>query len=346
MISGQGDASCNDMPHELDTPVSPAFAAPPADLAAVLRGPALARLPELGAIRVEGADATAFLQSQLTNDVAQLGPDALQLNGYCTPKGRLLATFHQWRDGDAIVLQLPREILAPVMKRLSMFVLRAKARLVDAGARCTTYALLGPQSGAALRAAGLEPPARPWSSHAVNGLRVSRVPGAPRLEERFLLTTESALPAPLAALPVVSGAVWWWSEIAAAIPTVFAATQEKFVPQMINFEVLGGVSFRKGCYPGQEIVARSQYLGKLRRRMAIAHAGTDEPPAAASDIFSAGEEQPVGTVVMAARAPGGGVDLLFEAPVDRVEAGALRLGLDGAALRVDALPYPLFDPTA
>ena len=120
------------MPDEVLSPVSlGAFAASTADLAAVLNAPAVARLSELGTIRVDGADATAFLQSQLTNDVAHLGTDALQLNGYCTPKGRLLATFHQWRDGDAIVLQLPRELVAPVAKRLSMFVLRAKVRLAD-----------------------------------------------------------------------------------------------------------------------------------------------------------------------------------------------------------------------
>ncbi len=120
------------MPHELDSAVVlGAFTASQPDLAAVLRGPVVARLSEFGTIRVEGADAVAFLQTQLTNDVANLSAEALQLNGYCTPKGRLLATFHQWRDNDAIVLQLPRELVAPVMKRLSMFVLRSKAKLID-----------------------------------------------------------------------------------------------------------------------------------------------------------------------------------------------------------------------
>jgi folate-binding protein YgfZ len=128
---------------------------------------------------------------------------------------------------------------------------------------------------------------------------------------------------------------------------VFAATQEKFVPQMINFEVLGGVNFKKGCYPGQEIVARSQYLGKLKRRMQIAHAAVESPPAAGSDVFHSAQEQPIGTVVMAARAPGGGVDLLLEAPVDRLASGTLHLGaVNGAELRILPLPYELFDPTA
>ena len=337
------------MPDEVLSPVTlGAFAASTADLAAVLNAPAVARLSELGTIRVDGADATAFLQSQLTNDVAHLGSDALQLNGYCTPKGRLLATFHQWRDGDAIVLQLPRQLVAPVAKRLSMFVLRAKVRLTDTSDQCTTHALLGPQASAAIRAAGIEPPAQTWSSVENAGLRVSRLPAAPTVAERFLLTQAgSVLPAPLSSLPLVSSDVWWWSEVTAAVPTVFPATQEKFVPQMINFEVLGGVNFKKGCYPGQEIVARSQYLGKLKRRMQVAHAEIEDPPAAGSDVFQSAQEQPIGTVVMAARAPGGGVDLLFEAPVDRVDAGTLHIrAVGGAALRILPLPYELFDPTA
>jgi folate-binding protein YgfZ len=326
-----------------------AFAAPAAELDAVLRGPVLAPLDELGRIRIEGADAVSFLQSQLTNDVAQLGMASLHLNGYCTPKGRLLATFHQWRDGEAIVLQLPHEILAPVMKRLSMFVLRAKARLEDASATHRSYGLVGPTSSAALSAAGLDVPDVPWASVVTNGVRVSRLPSAPDAGDRFLLTVPAGQADALArlSLPLRSSSAWWWSEVAAAVPTVFAATQERFVPQMINFEVLGGVNFKKGCYPGQEIVARSQYLGKLKRRMQLAHAQAVEPPAAGADVFHSAQAEPVGTVVMSATAPRGGVDMLLELPVDRLESGSLHLGSqEGARLELRRLPYELFDPTA
>jgi hypothetical protein len=143
----------------------------------------------------------------------------------------------------------------------------------------------------------------------------------------------------------VASGVWWWTQIDAAIPDVFAATQEKFVPQMINLEVLGGVNFKKGCYPGQEVVARSQYLGKLRRRMSIAH--VDGTASAGADVFVDGEAQPVGTIVMSASAPGGGVDLLFECPVERLGATSLRATApDGPPLATRSLPYELFDPTA
>jgi folate-binding protein YgfZ len=336
------------MTDTVDTPSRlGAFAASHADLAALQRGAVLARLDDLGCIRVEGPDAIAFLQSQLTNDVAQLAPTALQLNAYCTPKGRLLATFHQWRDGEAVLLQLPREILVPVMKRLSMFVLRSKAKLVDVSSQHAAYGLMGPQAANALRAAGLEVPDAPWTSSLHNGLRASRMPAA--TDARFLLDvpTGAVLPPALAALPAVAAAAWWWSEIAAAVPTVFAATQESFVPQMINFEVLGGVNFKKGCYPGQEIVARSQYLGKLKRRMQVGHAETTEPPAAGADVFHSGQPEPVGTVVMSALAPPDGVDLLFELPIDRLESGTLHLDArDGIRINVRSLPYALFDPTA
>ena len=302
-------------------------------------------LPELGVIAVSGADAVSFLQSQLTNDVAHLGAAAMQLNGYCTAKGRLLATFHQWRHGDDVMLRLPREILPAVMKRLSMFVLRAKVRLADASDAWSTTGLLGVADIA--QRAGMELPAAPWTGIVVGDTRIDRVPDAGGTD-RFLLTApaQSPLPAWCGELPSLPSSAWWRSEIEAAVPTVFAATQEKFVPQMINLEVLGGVSFRKGCYPGQEVVARSQYLGKLKRRMQRARVDRDGA-AIAGNVYHSGEPQPIGTIVMAAAATGGGTDLLVEAPVDRLQSGTLHLASPtGPALELHGLPYELFDPTA
>jgi len=320
--------------------------APGSPLEARVLEPVLAPLHELGVIEISGADAVSFLQSQLTNDVAGLGPDRMELAGYCTVKGRLLATFHLWRSADAVRLRLPRELVTPLIKRLSMYVLRSKAKLTDASDSWSTWALIGSGSEQRLRDASIEAPAAPWGSSQSGDLRIDRVLPAPGVDERFLLTLRagSQLPADIAALPRVPSAVWWSSEVAAAVPTVFAATQEKFVPQMINFEVLGGVNFRKGCYPGQEIVARSQYLGKLRRRMHVAHVdAADVQPGA--DVY-AGDGQAIGTVVMAAAADSG-TDLLFEVPVDRLESGSLHLeSASGPKLDVRPLPYELFDPTA
>lgn len=339
------------MPNDLSERSEPVglgrFGAPQEELLAALDGPVVARLPELGVIAVEGADAVAFLQSQLTNDVAALGEADFQLNGYCTPKGRLLATFQQWRAGPTILLQLPRELLAPVRKRLAMFVLRSKASLIDASDAWSTFAILGKGAAGYLQRAGFDVPAAPWTTTASGDIRIHRLPGAAPLDERFMLTTarDASLPSALSALPAVASGVWWWSEVNAAIPTVFAATQEKFVPQMINLEVLGGVSFRKGCYPGQEIVARSQYLGKLKRRMHRAHVDDGDSLGAGADIYQDGVA--TGTVVMSADAPGGGHDLLFEAPSDRIAEAPLKTGrADGPTLTLAPLPYALFDPTA
>ena len=313
-------------------------------LAPSVRSTVLAPLPELGIVSVSGADAVSFLQSQLTNDVARLTPNQVQLSGYCTPKGRLLATFHQWRTDDAVFLRMPREIIGPVVKRLSMFVLRAKAQVTDVSDACATYALLG-DGTELLQDAGLSPPGSLWASTSTSGVRVDRMLPTPEGVSRLLLTLprESHLPI-LESTQRASSDAWWLSEIDLAVPTVFAATQEKFVPQMINFEVLGGVDFKKGCYPGQEIVARSQYLGKLKRRMNIADVDATDVHAGA-DVFYSGAAQPIGTVVMAAASEGGSA-LLFEAPVDRLESGSLHLqSVDGPRLAVRPLPYALFDPT-
>jgi folate-binding protein YgfZ len=329
------------MPNDTD----PRVRAAASELAATATPCALVPLPELGVIAVGGADATAFLQSQLTNDVAHLTAADMQLNGYCTAKGRLLASFHQWRHGDDVLLRLPREILPAVMKRLSMFVLRAKVRLADASDAWSTTGLLGVADLA--QRAGVELPAAPWTGVVTGEARIDRVPDADGTD-RFLLTApaQSRLPAWCGELPRLPSSAWWRSEIEAAVPTVFAATQEKFVPQMVNLEVLGGVSFRKGCYPGQEVVARSQYLGKLKRRMQRAHVDHDEV-ALAGDVYPSGEQQPIGTIVMAAASPHGGTDLLVEAPVDRLQSGSLHLGSPaGPRLALRGLPYELFDPTA
>jgi folate-binding protein YgfZ len=310
--------------------------------------PVLVPLPVFGVIAVSGPDAVPFLQAQLTNDVAHLGAAQLQLNGYCTAKGRLLATFHQWRHGDEVMLRLPREILPAVMKRLAMFILRAKVKLADASDAWSTYALLARGAGDLAQRAGLELPASAWSGVVTGDLRIDRLPPADGLSDRFLLTlpASAALPAWCDDVARAPADLWWWSEVEAAVPTVFAATQEKFVPQMVNFEVLGGVNFKKGCYPGQEVVARSQYLGKLKRRMHRAHAD-QAAVAAGQDVYHSGEEQPVGTVVMAAPSPRGGTDLLFEVPIDRLQSGTLHLASNaGPVLLVRPLPYELFDPTA
>ncbi len=316
--------------------------------AAALRGPVRAEVAELGVITATGDDTVRFLQGQLTGEVEKLRRDQLTLNGFCTAKGRLLASFRTWRDDQKIYLQLPRELLPAVLKRLSMFVLRAKVKLVDDSASWSAWAIFGDGSAARLQAAFGTVPSRAGECVPIEGGRLARLQPGGRLTERYLLLLASAqaeaVQARLDDLPHVPGGVFWWSEIDAAIPTVFAATQEKFVPQMINFEVLGGVNFSKGCYPGQEVVARSQYRGKLKRRMQCAHAAV--AAAAGADVFAAGESEAVGNVVMAASAPQGGFDLLIECTLEKAEVPLRLQSPDGPELVLRALPYELVDVTA
>jgi folate-binding protein YgfZ len=237
----------------------------------------VAAVTDLGLIAVAGEDAATFLHSQLTNDVEHLGASEARLAGYCTPKGRLQATFLMWRDAENIFLQLPRAIQAPLQKRLSMFVLRAKAKLRDATAEAGRDAVLAWAAPRRKPPCANTSPRCPRRRTPRSTMMRHRDPpgdafGAPRY--LWLTSAENAArpcrPARHAALG--GNAAWRLSAIHAGVPQVTLPTQDQFVPQMVNYELLGGVNFKKGCYPGQEIVARSQYLGKLKRRTVLASA--------------------------------------------------------------------------
>ncbi len=331
--------------------VATAVAAPdPQAWRLVREGPVLARLDELSVVEVEGPEADSFLHGQLT--VAVHGRDAgdFPLGGYCNAKGRLLAIFNLWREGETVRLLLPAALAAPTARRLAAYVLRAKAKVRDAGGAWVVSGLLGPGWEARLRELDWPLPPGVWTAVEVRpGVRLARLApsadGNPRWQLVARAETAESVLARLA-VPVVPAALWWWSQVDAAVPSVLPPTVEAFVPQAVNLELLGGVDFRKGCYPGQEVVARSQYLGKLRRRMGIAH--TPGVAAAGDDLFHDAEPgQPVGRVVLAAPAPGGGVDLLYECPTASTGTGSLHAGsVEAPALRLRPLPYPIFDPTA
>lgn len=310
----------------------------------------VAPLTHLGLISASGDDAASFLHNQLTNDVEHLDTAQARLAGYCTPKGRLLATMLIWKSPEAIFLQLPREIQAAVQKRLQMFVLRAKVKLADATGDTVALGLAGPAAAAALAPWFPQAPATPYAVvHGAAGtlIRLQEADGAPR----FLWLAapdmaQQAWPTLVDTLQPAGAAAWRLLDIHAAIPTVVQATQEQFVPQMINFEVLGGVNFRKGCYPGQEIVARSQYLGRLKRRMMPAL--VDQPGVAAgTEVYASTDAaQPCGQIVNA-ETSGGQSHCLVELKTAVLEDGAsIHLGAaDGPLLQIAALPYELIDPT-
>ena len=311
-----------------------------AELSATAAGDTIADLSHLGVVGVAGEDAQEFLQAQLSCDVKALGNDAASLGAYCSPKGRMLANFLVWRDGDGYLLALTRTLTGPVAKRLGKYVLRLKVVVAD---RTGDRVLIGAGGGGAehaLNDALGTVPTRLYGVSRSAGATVIRLDAT-----RFLMAVDPRRAAPLwtalsRALRPVGTPCWEWLDITAGIPRVTARTQDEFVPQMANLEVLGGISFQKGCYPGQEVVARTQYLGKAKRRMFLARIDGAEPqpgdPLYSEDLG----EQASGMIVNAALSPDGGHDVLAVVHAPSAAGSTVHLGsLAGAALRFRPLPY-------
>jgi folate-binding protein YgfZ len=287
----------------------------------------------LGVIQATGEDAAKFLQGQLTNDFSLLDQSHARLSAYCSPKGRMLASFIGFKRPDgSILLVCSRDLLAPVLKRLSMFVMRAKAKLEDASDRFDVYGLLGLATDPSLASAG------PWSkSDLAQGSIVNLYP-ADGVHRQMLVQVAGA-PAPKGIELALD--TWLWTEVRSAVATLTAPLSELFVPQMLNYESVDGVNFKKGCYPGQEIVARSQFRGTIKRRTYLVQSSA--AIAVGTEVFHASDaQQPVGAVVQAALAPSGGCAALICVQVDSTQDGALRAGAaDGPDLTLVPLPYSL-----
>jgi tRNA-modifying protein YgfZ len=297
---------------------------------------AATQLPSFGVLSCTGDDARRFLHAQLTSDIAGLAIGHARLAGWCSAKGRLLATMLVVPRESEFLLQLPRTLAPGVAKRLSMFVLRAKAKLTDASEAWQQRGVWGPGARERLAALGLPVPHEPLQVAYGEGCVVVEVAA-----QRYLVLAPATAAARLSGLaPETREDAWALEEIRAGRPQVLPATQEQFVPQMVNLERLGGVDFHKGCYPGQEIVARTQYRGVLKRRMVRARVAA---PASAGDEIYADEApgQPSGTVVNAAPAPDAGSELLAVVQISAIESGQpIRMGAaDGPALELLALPY-------
>jgi folate-binding protein YgfZ len=304
---------------------------------------ALVDLSHLGLIRVSGEDARSFLQGQLTNDVRQLGPEHSQLSSICSPKGRMLANFRLFERAGDLYLQLPRERAAMLAKRLQMFVLRAKVTLEDVSDELVRVGIAGSCATQLLPAV---PADAAGSLCHQPPLTIIRQPGeTPRFE---LIGPPDAVRAfwehsAHQARPADPD-YWALLDIRAGVPNVYAATAETFVPQMANMQLIDGVSFTKGCYTGQEVIARMQYLGKLKRRMYAAHVAAENRPVPGQELYSpaSASGQGAGRVVDARPSPEGGFELLAVAEIASAEGAGLRLGSEqGESLDLQALPYDL-----
>lgn len=324
----------------------------PIDPAVVARG-SFALLPHWGCIDAEGPEAEAFLQAQLTSDVAAIASDGAGIGGHCTPKGRLFSTFLIARAPGGLRLFTSRDNLADAARRLSMYVLRTKVKIHDRGDAVGVIGLHGEDAAQALATLGFDAPAAghvAWRDEACAlGLEPVTVAGRP--VARWLLAgpadwaadAASRLEQRLARVPAEADR---WLEVLSGVPRVTAATREAWVPQMINFELVDGVGFRKGCYPGQEVVARTQYLGKLKRRMfagRLAARPADEAAWAPGAPVHAGDAE-VGSIVLSAPDPEGGIALLVEYRMQA--AGEAPLQVAGVPLEPVGLPYAVPEAAA
>jgi len=321
------------------------FGSPEAELALASGGDLITDLSQLGLVTVSGADAAALLQGQQTSDVREVSASRSQLGGVCSNKGRLIATYRVVQRDATYCLVLPRAQTATLAARLRLYVLRSKASVAEASGELVLLGLQG--AGAAMRAQSLLgglPPAVDDVRHYA-GLTMVRLRGA--LPRFLILLPPARAPEIWSALAEVANPVgqapWGLSEIYAGVPQVFPETREAFVPQMVNLEAVGGVSFNKGCYTGQEIVARTQYLGRLKRRMYRAHVDSPSPPTPGQDLFSPADpsDQSVGKVVAAEAHPGGGYELLAVIQNEAAQAPVHLGAKDGPLLALGELPYPL-----
>ncbi|THF56518.1 CAF17-like 4Fe-4S cluster assembly/insertion protein YgfZ [Pseudothauera rhizosphaerae] len=301
-------------------------------------------LTHLGLIRSRGEESAPFLHNLLSNEVNKLAEDAATLNSFNTPKGRMLASLLMWREADGHLIALSADILPGILKKLSMYILRSKVKLTDASGEFALIGVSGPKAADVLAAAGLPRPQEPMRHAAAGDGRVVRI-----TQDSYVVAAPLAdAPARFAALREAGAAAagtdaWTLAMIRAGLPLVTAATQEAFVAQMLNFELIGGVSFHKGCYPGQEIVARTQYLGKLKKRTFRVHIEAGAAPAPATDLYAPDfGEQSAGQLVNVAPAPGGGYEALAVLQVSSHEGGEVHVGAtDGPRLTFLDLPYAL-----
>ena len=315
-----------------------------AESSATLKSNVCCDLSHLGLIVVHGPDTERFLQGQLTCDVRQVTMQYIRTGAHCNPKGRVLACFRLFRREDAYYLELPKVMVNATLGRLRKYLLRAKAVLEDASDALARFGVAGPNAADLVGSVLGTVPETVNGVITVDNMTAIRLPG---LRSRFELhgaarelgVVRNALAPNLA---LVESESWRLLDILAGIPTIYPETAEAFVPQMINLQQLDGVSFQKGCYTGQEIVARTHYLGKLKRRMYLARVDSPALPRPGDLLFSPQSDasQSAGQLADACCHPDGGYAVLAVALIECAEQGTLHLGdANGPLLHLEALPY-------
>ena len=301
---------------------------------------------DIGLILVNGEDASEFLQNQLSNDIALIDETRFQLSSYSTPKGRMLGVFQVLQISNGYILVTTRTMVLPLMERLYHFIVHSRVQLADASDHFARFVIQTNQSEIIDHPWLAKTPNASFQNDSVISLQFARL----NEQHRYLILCLSAEEAIKlwqqlsASLQIASFKAWHLAEIKSGVPVIYPSTAEEFVLQMANLNVLGGVSFQKGCYPGQEIVARMQYLGKLKRRMFLAELETRQLPSPGDDLVVAGKDvvDGSGKIVDAQFDQNGLCHCLYIAQIAKAEAGSLQLlNQPDAPIRNIDLPYPL-----
>lgn len=306
-------------------------------------GTVLCDLSQFGVLKVSGEEAQSFLHNLFSSDVNALTPQHALPSSFSTAKGRALATFLIWRNPAEFFLQLPISLVATIQKKLSMYVLRAKVKIENASDSIVCLGLSGANAATLLQKHFPTLPQNPFEVIQQGDSSLIRL-AANRFQINTTQQHASALWQELSTDAHPAGSPCWdWLNIRAGIPVILPQTQEQFVPQMANLDLIGAVNFKKGCYPGQEIVARMQYLGKNKRRMYLAHVYAEAAPQVGNELFSMEMEgQACGMVVNAQASPDGGYDLLAVVQIASHDAFPVHLGaLSGPRLEFLPLPYSI-----
>ncbi|MFZ5502965.1 MAG: YgfZ/GcvT domain-containing protein [Pseudomonadota bacterium] len=306
-------------------------------------GTVLCALSQFGILKVSGGDAQGFLHNLFSSDVNALTPQRALLSSFNSAKGRMLAALFIWRNDDEFFLHLPLGLVAALQKKLSLYVLRAKVKIEDASNAMVCLGLCGADAAGVLQATFPALPQHPLDvvrHNAASLIRLDKTRFQINAPAQHAMTLWQQL---AAATRPVGSPCWDWLNIRAGIPVILPQTQEQFVAQTVNFDLIGGINFKKGCYPGQEIVARMHYLGKPKRRMYLAHLAGEHTPQAGDELFSAEMNgQACGMIVNAAASPAGGHDILASIQISSHDTQTIHWqSPSGAVLQFVNLPYPL-----
>ncbi len=313
------------------------FGAPLDELRATGRDTIIVPLSHLAVLRFSGDDAKTFLHNQVTSDINHLDADGVQLAGWCSAKGRMLASFQIFRDADGYCGILSADLAEMSQTGMKKYVLRSRVTIENQADRYSLIGLSGNDSQSLLASASLPFPSATGRTVAFAHGSVIRL-----ADERIVIccdNPEEVWSALATKARQVSTASWQWLDVQAGLPLIVAATREAFVPQMVDFDKIGGVNFHKGCYPGQEVVARAHYLGKVKRHLYRVHAEAEMTPG--TPLFSPDNpDHACGEIANVAPSPAGGFDGLAVIQENFAEATDLGLGaIDGPGFTVTPIEY-------